>query len=166
MKKIFITLCALFCIVGCSCKKDIQVTLKHETLPTVENSSTYLYEEYSILSYELSSTEEYDKKINNKDSFLLFVYREMCFGCQMLSPAIGDYLKENEKAVIYTMNISNIDSKHALNKDENIVNTPYLILIDEGHIAYKEIMPIENDSKAKAKTWFYDWMKKHVVWEE
>jgi len=166
MKKILMVLCALFCLVGCSCNKDERVKLKYEEIPTVEDSSSYLYSEYGLLSYELDSTNEYDEKITNKDSFLLFVYREMCYGCQQLAPAFKAYIDENPNVILYTMEIDVIGSNHTLYKDQNITVTPYLILIEEGNIAYKETMPTDKTNVEKAKDWLDGWMKKHVVWEE
>ena len=154
-------------ICGCSCNKDEMINIKKGETPAIEESSSYLYGEYGLLTNELN-LDEYDSKINNKDSFVLFVYREGCFGCQKLSPGIKDYIDDNEGTIVYSMQIETINSNmnHALYKSENISGTPWIILIEEGIVAYKVIMPIENDTDEKAKSWFYDLMENRVNWEE
>lgn len=168
MKKVLLFICMLFGFFGCSCNKDELIKIKKGEPPTIEESSSYLYDDYELLTYELDSTDEYDEKINNKDSFVLFVYTEGCFGCQKLSPAIKDYIDDNEGAVVYSMKTETINSNynHSLYKTENISGTPWVILVENGTIVYKVIMPVENDTDAKAKDWFYDLMEKHVSWEE
>lgn len=166
MKKILMVICALFCFVGCSCKKENKVTLKYEELPTVADSSSYLYSEYGLLTYELKTTEDYDSKIANNDSFLLFVYREGCAGCIVLSSALKDYIDENPKFVLYTLEKENIGYDHTLYKDENITVTPYLILIENGKIVNKEVMPVSKANPELAKQWLTEWVNKNIVWEE
>ena len=60
----------------------------------------------------------------------------------------------------------NNNYNHSLYKTENISGTPWVILVENGSVSYKTIMPVENDNESKAKTWFYDLMEKHVSWEE
>ena len=168
MKKILLFICMILGVCGCSCNKDELIKMKKGETPGIEESSSYLYDDYGLLTYEFDSTDDYDVKINDKDSFILFVYREGCFGCQKLSPAIKDYIDDNEGAIVYSMKTEIINSSpnHSLYKTENISGTPWIILVENGNIVYKVIMPVENDTDAKAKTWFYDLMEKHVSWEE
>ena len=121
-------------------------------------------EENAQKEYDLAVAEY--EKIANKDSFLLFVYRDGCYGCGLLAPGIKSYIDENEGATIYSMKVTAILPSHTLYKDYNITDTPYLILIENGAIKHKEIMSEEVSNKSQAKTWFYDWMEKHVIWEE
>lgn len=166
MKKILLFIFMLFGIVGCSCNNDVKVTLDKGENPVKSETSSYLYETFGLLTYELDNISEYDSKIEAKDSFVLFIYREGCFGCQKLSPSIKDYIEDNDGAVVYSMKIETIKANHTLYKDENISGTPWVVLVEKGSVAYKEIMPVENDTEAKAKDWFYKLMEKHVVWEE
>lgn len=166
MKKILIVICTFLCLVVSGCKNDKKLTLKNEETPTIQDSSNYLYNKYSLLSYELFSTADYDEKINNKDSFLLFVYSDECYGCQKLAPGIKKYIDENPLAVVYTMALNSIESSHTLYKDENISFTPYLILIENGKIFHKELMPTDKNDEKKAKAWLDSFMNKYVKWEE
>ena len=166
MKKILMLICMLFVFAGGSCNKDVKVKINKGETPSVQEASTYLYTEYGLLSYELLNTSKYDEKITNKDSFLLFVYRESCYGCGILSPGIKNYIDDSEGAIVYSMKVNAIESTHTLYKDHNVTDTPYLILIENGEIKHKEIMPTTNTTTSQAKTWFYEWMEKHVVWEE
>ena len=168
MKKILLCICMALGI--CGCNKESLINIKKADTPTVEEASNYLSEKHGLLTYHLDTTDEYDEKIENKDSFVLFVYRETCFGCDTLSPGIKTYLEENPGANIYSLDISKIGVDHTLYKDHNITGTPWIIMIDTGNIALKTLMPAFNGSeesvKKEAKTWFYDLMKNNISWED
>ena len=163
MKKILLILCVLFCVVGCSNKEDKRISLNKEEMPTYSESSSYLYEQYSLVSYELENTNEYDSKITAKDSFLLFVYRENCYGCGLLAPALKSYVDVNGVA-IYTISISNI-TNHSLYTNQGITETPYLIIIKEGNIVKKEVITLTNNANSN-KEWVQNWINSNIVWEE
>lgn len=170
MKKLLLLICLMFGIWGCSCNKDELVKIAKDEAPQITESSTYLYTKHQLLTYQLSDTDEYDEKISNKDSFVLFIYRETCFGCDSLSPGIKTYLEENEGSTVYSMDITKISANHTLYKDYNISGTPWILVINEGTIAVKEIMPAfeggNSQIKQSAKDWFYDLMEKNVSWED
>ena len=164
MKKIIAFMMALLIFTGCACKKeDVKVKLDYEQLPSASESSEYLYQDFGLLSKELHSTDEYDAKIANEDSFLLFIYRESCYGCSLLAPALKAYVDEHQ-IVIYTMSITEIVN-HDLGEKEYIKVTPYLVLVEKGEIAYKELADVKlSDNKTKNEKWVESWMKKHVEW--
>lgn len=170
MKKILLFICMILGVCGCSCNKNDLIKVKKAAVPTVGEASGYLYPKHGLLTYQLDNTSEFDAKIENKDSFVLFIYRETCFGCDSLSPGMKTYLEENKGAVVYSLNLIEIGINHTLYKEHNISGTPWILIIDEGDIAVKEIMPTFNGSKEEieksAKDWFYDLMKNHVIWEE
>ena len=163
MKKLFIIVSMLFVLVGCGGKKDNRVKLDYESMPTMEDSSSYLYQKYSLLSYELDSTAEYDVKINNKDSFLLFVYENVCYGCNLLAPALEPYITNNN-VVLYTMPLSKISDKHDLYK-AGVNTTPFLVIVSKGKVAYKELIDLPQDKKEHI-SWVEKWMEKHIEWSE
>lgn len=163
MKKIVALILMLVGLVGCSGKKDIKVKLDYEEMPSAVESSAFLYTKFKLLSKELNSLEEYDEKINNKDSFLMFVYLESCYGCKLLAPAIKSYIDENP-LVIYTMSYSVIEEKHDLYK-QGVNTTPFLILVEDGKIVYKELGELPED-KNEHVNWVENWMEKHVEWSE
>ncbi len=167
MKKILMVLAVLFCVVGCSCK-NIKVKVDYEQIPVARDSSEYLYNEYGLVSYELEVVQEYDAKIEGKDSFLLFVYANDCDGCAMLSKAIVEYMVEKPFAM-YTINIGKI-MEHDLFKTEKVKSTPYLILVEDGKIVLKELMvgegKLEMGKDAENNKFVKEWLDEHVVWED
>ena len=162
MKKIIAFIMMLFCLVGCK-DKTVKVKLDYEEMPRIIDSSSYLYIKYNLLSYQLKNTGEYDAKVNNKDSFLLFVYDENCYGCNLLAPALKPYVDENE-LVIYTMELNSISNKHDLYKS-GVNTTPFLLLIEDGKVAYKEMIELP-ENKNEHVSWVETWMEKHVEWSE
>ena len=165
MKKIIVSILMVLLIVGCSCKKTeqpIKVKLDYKEMPTAQDSSTYFYNRDGLLSYDLKSTSEYDEKITNKDSFLLFVYSETCSGCKLLSPAIKPYIDEHQ-VVIYTLDYSNVSDKHDLYK-AGINTTPFLVLIEEGKIVYLELMTLSFNNPTQNVETMNKWMGTHVEW--
>lgn len=163
MKKIAALVLMLASLFTCSCKKDIKVKLDYETMPSDKESSSYLYGKYGLLSKNLDTLEEYDEKINNKDSFLLFIYLESCYGCKLLAPAIKAYMDDNP-LVIYTLSYSLIKEKHDLYK-QGVNTTPFLILVEDGEVVFKELVELPEDKNEHVE-WVTNWMKKHVEWSE
>lgn len=164
MKKMLAFMMSVLMLSGCGCKKEsVKVKLDYEQLPNVSESSEHLYQDFGLVSKELDSTDEYDDKIANEDSFLLFIYREDCYGCSLLAPALKSYVDEHQ-IVIYTMSITKIVN-HDLGKKEDIKVTPYLVLIENGKIAYKELADVKlSEDKNKNEKWVESWMKEHVEW--
>lgn len=165
MKKILLMFFFIITIVGCSCKKDVIIKLPKKAIATESDSSSYLYGEYNLLSYELASTEEYDVLIENKESFLLFVYNETCGGCKLLSPALAAYVDEYEVGV-YTLSNDKISDKHDL-YEAGVNTTPFLIIIENGEIKLIElVLKLKNNEPEKNKEWIKNWINKHVEWSE
>lgn len=166
MKKIIIGLLMCIFIFGCSCSQTVKVKIDYQNMPTNSESSSYLYNNYGLLSYELKTIDDLDYKLTNKESFLLFVYEADCTGCMLLAPALADYVNENN-LVVYTMARGTIE-KHEYYKSKGVNTTPYLVLIEDGEIAYKEVMTLsqkEADASKNIET-VKAWMNDHVIWEE
>lgn len=162
MKKIFLVLALLLCLTGCK-KEETKIYLPKGEVANVENSG-YMYKENGLLSYELNSVAEYDNKIANKDSFLLFVYSPTCTGCKNVSPALKKYVNEN-KIALYTLDKANLSAKHELTK-AGVVTTPYLIIVVEGEIKVVEFIDnVMLDGEGNEKL-VNDFMEKYIVWEE
>lgn len=164
MKKILMMLFLLVTIVGCSCKKEesIKVKVDYEQMPNVDDSSEYLHSISSLLSYELVDLNNYDEKVNNGDSFVLFVYSNSCSGCKLLAPALKAYVDETN-LVVYTLNYSKVTDKHELYK-AGVNTTPYLVLIENGKIVYVELINLSFSDKEANKDTIREWMNKHVEW--
>lgn len=162
MKKIIAFIMMLFTLVGCG-KKDVKVKLDYVEMPEIIESSSYLYITYQLRSYHLKSTDAYDEKLTNKDSFLLFVYDENCYGCNLLAPALKPYVDEHELA-IYTIELNKISSKHDLYKS-GVNTTPFLVVVEDGKVAYKELVTLPNNKKEHVD-WVNKWMEKNIEWSE
>lgn len=83
-------------------------------------------------SYIDISNEDLKSKINNHDSFLLYVYSPSCISCQEFSTIIDNYIKLNE-VVIYGIN-SITEPIEEL--DISFKMTPTLILFEKGEIIF------------------------------
>ena len=72
--------------------------------------------------------DDLNKKINNKDNFLLYIYSSSCLSCADFKTLINNYISDND-VLVYGYNI--------LNKDiEDLVNykyTPTLVLFENGN---------------------------------
>ena len=159
MKKLLMLFTMLVSLFGCS--KDNTIKINKGTVATQEDGG-YVYSAYSLLAYDLTIN-EYDSKISNKDSFVLFIYRSGCYGCGLLGPALANYVNENNVA-IYALSITEI-SGHSLETVEDITATPYLLIIKDGEIKVKEIITLGNDASSNNSS-VTKWMNDRVTWEE
>lgn len=164
MKKILLALFFVITIVGCSCKKEETIVkLNNKGIATESDSSQYLYSEFNLLSYELANTDEYDSLIESKDSFMIFIYSDTCYGCKLLAPALANYVTTNQVGV-YTLSNDTISDKHAL-YEAGVNTTPFLVLVEEGKIKLLELVKLTNDASKNIK-WVKDWINTHVEWSE
>lgn len=164
MKKIILLIVLIIGITACACKEDkTKVKLDYEELPTVQDSSKYLNVTFGLLSYELKSTSEFDEKVNEKDSFVMFVYSETCSGCKLLAPALKEYVDESG-VVVYTLNYAKISDKHAL-YDFGVNTTPFLVLVEKGELVYLELANKLSFSDSVGNVeWVRNWMSEHIEW--
>ena len=147
---------------GCSCKEEpVKVKLDYREMPTVSESSKYLYDEYGLLSYELDGTGEYDQMLTDKKNFFLFVYRKYCGGCGLVSPILKEYIDENQ-LVVYTLDLGDIPSKHDL-FDVVDDKTPHFILVGNGAVVYYESPKLVGES-ATDKEAVNKWISEHIEW--
>ena len=164
MKKIILLIVFAVILVGCNCKKnnDIKIKITEENLPTSSESSSYLYTTYGLLSYHLEDTGEYDEKVNNNDTFLLFVYSDTCFGCKLLAPSLKPSVDEG--LILYTLDYSVVSDNHDLYK-AGVTTTPYLVLVEDGEIVYVELIEGLSASDAEKNVKLAKkWINKHVEW--
>ena len=56
----------------------------------------------------------FDDKMINDDSFIFFLKREGCPGCEEFYPSVDEFLKENEEAKIYTLQFDDLEGTEAL----------------------------------------------------
>ncbi len=162
MKKITTFLLMGLCLFGCK-KSTVKYELSKEIMPTIENSG-YMYKEANLLSYELETTNEYDSKVENKDSFLLYIYSPSCMGCKSVAPAISKYVDDNQVA-IYTLDKANISSKHSLYK-AGVTATPYFIIVFEGEIKVVKFIDNVGFNQEQNKQLVNDFMSQNIKWRE
>lgn len=91
-----------------------------------KNSSKY--EKPVELTYE-----EYSKKIERKDSFILFIWQTDCSHCEEFEPVLNSVIKENNLE-IYSINLKNL-SEDEYDKIKNktfVKGTPTIVYFKDG----------------------------------
>lgn len=124
MKKILGILCSfLFVIVavGCSCKKDDN------------NKASLGVGDMNASTYQTISLSEVDAKVDNKDTFILYVYSPTCGGCIAFKPILENVIK-SKNLIVYALLYSDITSGHEL---KSLSGTPSVVVYKEGEILTK-----------------------------
>ena len=109
MKKIIVLMIGLFLITGCS--------LNSKTSKT-----------YKDISYD-----EYNEKLENKDSFVVLLWQTGCSHCEEFEPVLNDVVNEYDLEV-YGLNMANLEPDQA-EKVKNktfISGTPTLVYFKDG----------------------------------
>ena len=108
MKKLLLILLILFMFTGCQNKEDVQDTSSEDSSSACgiesceeDDKATYLIAQNQI------SVSEVVTKLENKDSFILYMYFDACPWCKELGPIVSDYLKDNEELLnmTYALNV-------------------------------------------------------------
>ena len=92
---------------------------------------------------------ELEKKLENKETFILEIARDGCHNCESFTPKFNNILKKyNLKA--FTINISNLteEDNNKLTNLYNITGTPTVIFINDGQeisISRRIIGDVEKD---------------------
>ncbi len=76
---------------------------------------------------------EFNKKLDNKDSFVLEIVQTGCGNCAEFTPKFKNVLEKN-KVVGYSLNITDMDQKDLSQflKDYNVDGTPTVIFFKDG----------------------------------
>ena len=144
--KMFVCFVAAFLLVGCSCKKN-------------NDKVSLQVGDATVTSYITITGEQINSKISNKDSFLLFVYQEGCYGCRAFKPIVENVVKE-KNLQIYAVDFWNgLKSDHEL---RNLVEyTPTIILYEEGELDIL-IDPNKNSEYFADKDGFVSFLNKYT----
>ena len=120
MKKILMILTCLLLFTGCSKGYKGYVVNKE-------------YSEKGVKSYNNIKYDEYKKKIDNKDTFLLFVWQEGCSHCEAFKPTFDKVIK-NMGLKVYGIDLKSLsEEQYAVFKNKTFVTgTPSLVLIEKG----------------------------------
>lgn len=124
MKKILLTLLVMLSLVGCT------ITEKKET-----------YTEPVEIDYN-----EFQIKIENKESFVLFMWQTGCSHCEAFEPTVTEVVKEKD-ILIYSINLAEL-TENEYAKIENktfIKGTPTTIYVKEGKVQSTKL--VGNKSK-------------------
>ena len=121
MKKIFISILSIvicFSTVACSCKKEEKVTLEDAQ-----------YVEEGKISF-LPSFDLIQEKIDNKVTFVFYMYGATCSGCHAFTPILEEYVEE-KGIEIYAVEINMVAAANPTLK-EKMGYTPSIAVIKEG----------------------------------
>lgn len=79
------------------------------------------------------SYKEFNKKINNKDSFVLEIVQTGCHNCTEFTPKFKSVLEDN-KVVAYSLNLTDLSQEDATKflEDYNVDGTPTVIFFKDG----------------------------------
>ncbi len=120
MKKILMIIACLFLFTGCSKGYKGYVTNK-------------TYTEKGIKTYQNIKYDEYKKKIENKETFLLFVWQEGCTHCEAFKPIFNNVIKKMDLKV-YGIDLKGLsEDEYKVFKNKTFVTgTPSLVLFEDG----------------------------------
>lgn len=85
-------------------------------------------------SYLIDTTySEVKEKINNKESFILYIHQTTCGACQAFLPRLNKVINSN-KINVYALNLSNLEENDYIDFDNtiSIVGTPTIIFYENG----------------------------------
>lgn len=139
-KVLLIIMILTFLATGCSTNKISEDSLKfkedYESLNGVETATKGIY--YRVIKIDkdnpiiYTTFKEVKEKINNKDSFVLYVGFASCPWCRSVIPYILEEAKENDIDEIYYINIrednkkeSDLRGYYKLNEDGNVIYDIY-----------------------------------------
>lgn len=132
MKKILLVMISIMLITGCESKESSI----YDQYRVVSENTDKVYTETIELTYE-----EYNQKIQNKDSFILLMWQDGCSHCQKFEPILNEVITEYNLE-IYSMNISKItDEEYAkLQNKTFITGTPTTVTFKEGVTQSKKLV--------------------------
>ncbi|MBR1717769.1 MAG: conjugal transfer protein TraF [Bacilli bacterium] len=120
MKRVILILFSFVLFTGCTNTYKGYVTKK-------------AYLEKGTKTYQNITFDEYKKKIENKDTFLLFVWQEGCSHCEAFDPTLKNVIS-NLKIKVYGIDLRSMsEEEYQVFKNKTFVTgTPSLVLINEG----------------------------------
>lgn len=133
MKKIFKYLmcfiCAITVVSGCSCKKE------------EDTKASLQVGDMNATTYKDITLDEYETKISDKDSFVLFIYSNTCSACKAFKPVLNGVIKERH-LIIYGLEYGLITSDSSISK---IKYTPTIIIYDKGERIFQTLTDEDYD---------------------
>jgi len=78
------------------------------------------------------TVENIEKKINNNETFALYIYQQACAGCSNIKPIINAYIKKNDEE-IYAVDLNSTENKSYFAQTLEISATPTIIFFYQGN---------------------------------
>lgn len=127
MKRILIIIISLFMITGCGNKMydNYKITKTGEKNTRVKTFTNLTYDEYS-------------KKIENKDSFVILLWQTGCSHCEEFEPKLNKIIS-HYNLDIYGLNLADLtQEQYAKVKNKTFIQgTPTMVYIKEGRNSQK-----------------------------
>lgn len=124
MKKILMLLVIMFCLTGCE-------SLKYKITTHAVNDN--IKSEASVKTYKELTYDQYTKKINDKDTFIILLYQTGCSHCESYEPKLNKVISDYDLNV-FALNLANLsDKEYAIVKNKTFISgTPTTVYIKEG----------------------------------
>lgn len=148
MKKVFVILLLLL-LVGC--KKTTKRTYEKFELEVEEN----------LVTTKTIDPEELERKINDKETFILLIVKTGCQACEAFYPEINKFISETHY-VIYRAYHDRIKMyNHSINKDILKVHyTPMILVIIDGEVA--DFIDSNDNQDMFWENGYIDFIKKYI----
>ncbi len=106
MKKILLILLLLIAFTGCQSKETTEPTKSESSACGIETCDEDEKATYLIADNQISVSEVVSK-LDNKETFVLYMYFDACPWCKELGPIVSDYLKDKEELLnlTYALNV-------------------------------------------------------------
>ena len=95
---------------------------------------------------EIETVEDLNSLINNKKTFLLYVYLPGCVSCASFKPIVEEFMEVNE-ITIYELNYKEVEDKDNIIK-QSINYAPSLFIFEEGKLL-SYLDPVSDNDKEK-----------------
>ena len=131
------------------------------------NNSSYSDQRFSLEQkyynndqiIEIQAKEEYESLIDNKESFVVYIYSPGCYACGLFKPVIEGFVEE-ENITIYQINAYYLSETSLV---EHVQYTPSVALFNQGSF-YRLLDPIKAEDAPAFESineftnWFYTYV--------
>ncbi len=126
MKKIIILLLSVFIITGCF-NKSLSVYDNYNKSSNFDESTK------KVKTHKNISYDEYLKKIDNKESFIILLWQTGCSHCEAFEPKLNDVITHYNLNV-YGLNLADLnEEQYQKVKNKTFISgTPTLVYIEKG----------------------------------
>lgn len=92
-----------------------------------------IFKEDTNKNYNEITYTEYQEKLNNKETFILYIHQTGCTACKNFAPKFKKVINENN-ITVYALNLSNLtkDEQTEFYNNISIIGTPTVIFYTDG----------------------------------